>query len=63
MIEVTYSLSTGEFKGWRDLGDSPKDEVAFDGLVTFFARRGLELLETENKDGSLQEGKEGEADE
>ena len=39
MIEVTFSFSTGELKGVRDLGSSPKDDEAFDDFATLLAKK------------------------
>lgn len=50
MIEVTFSLSTGELKDVRDLGSSPKDDEAFDDFSTLLAKKGVAYLKSQGGD-------------
>lgn len=49
MIEVEVSLIDGSLIGIRNLGDSPKDKVAFDGVVDIFALEGIKYLKEQEE--------------
>ena len=53
MIEVTFSFSTGELKGVRDLGSSPKENEAFDDFSKKKKKKGVAYLKSQGGDSEV----------
>lgn len=49
MIEIQISLLDGSLLWVKNLGDSPKDKLAFDGVVDILTAEGLKYLKRQEE--------------